>query len=113
MEAQSALVGADGAVHLDAEAAIHLHFALVIEPGHAEHKDPFGLGNAFQDLGFVILRVAPQHGLQGLEHFHHGLVEFWFGWVLGFYEVENLSGVVRLTMHLGRFHDSHRLSSEF
>src|ERR1022692_4571187 len=45
MEAQSALVGADGAVHLDAEAAINLHFALVVEPGHAEHQDSFGLRN--------------------------------------------------------------------
>src|ERR1035437_9956416 len=95
MEAQSALVRVDGAVHLDAEAAIDLHLARVIEPGHAEHKNPFGLRNTFQNLGFVILRVAPQHGLQGLEHFEYGLVEFWFGWVLGFYDVENLIGVVR------------------
>src|ERR1017187_1063636 len=45
MEAQSPFVGADGAVHLDAEAAINLHFALVVEPGHAEHQDSFGLRN--------------------------------------------------------------------
>src|ERR1019366_4939166 len=45
MEAQSTFVGADGAVHLDAEAAIDLHFALVVEPGHAEHQDSFGLRN--------------------------------------------------------------------
>src|SRR6266478_7386553 len=114
VEAQSALVGADGAVHLDAEAAIDLHFARVIEPGHAEHKDSFGLRNAFQDLGFAILRVAFQHGPQGLEHFEDSLVEFRFGWVFGFDEVENLAGIVRHGIKLGRFHDmTHRLASEF
>src|SRR5260370_511233 len=114
MEAQSALVGADGAVHLDAEAAIDLHFTRVIEPGHAEHKDSFGLRDTFQNLGFAILGVAFQHGPQGLEHFEDSLVEFRRGWVFGFDAVENLIGIVRHSVKLGRFHDmTHRLASEF
>ncbi len=51
MEAQAALVGADGAVHLDAEAAIDLDIALVIEPRHTEHNEALGLGDALQDFG--------------------------------------------------------------
>src|SRR5208282_2607490 len=64
MEAQSTFIGADGAVHLDTEAAVNLHFALVVKPGHAEHQDSLGLRDPFQDLGFVIFGVAFQHGLQ-------------------------------------------------
>ena len=37
VEAQAALVGADGGVELDAVAAVHLHLALIVDPGHAEH----------------------------------------------------------------------------
>ena len=40
MEPQAALVGADGAVHLDAEAAVDLHLAAVVDPRHAEHDRP-------------------------------------------------------------------------
>src|SRR5208283_5275503 len=52
MESQSALVGADGAVHLNAEAAIDLHFATVVKPGDAEHQDAFGLRDTFENFGF-------------------------------------------------------------
>src|ERR1700687_1527221 len=108
MEAQSALVGADGAVHLDAEAAIHFHvaLALVSEPAHAKHTDSFGLCDAFQNFGFAIFGMALQHGPQGLEHFKDSLVEFWFGRILGLDEVENLIDVVRRSIIPGRFHDS-------
>ena len=90
------------------------HFAAVVEPGHAEHEDAFGLGDALEDFGFMIFGMAFQHGLQGIEDFHDGLVEFGFGWVFGFDEVENLSGVVGRRVLFGRFHNSaHRLASEF
>jgi hypothetical protein len=36
VEAQAALVGADGAVELDAEAAVDLDLALIVHPRHAE-----------------------------------------------------------------------------
>src|SRR5690606_800859 len=48
MESQSALVRADGAVELDAEAAVDPHVALVVHPGDAEHDDPFRLHQPLQ-----------------------------------------------------------------
>ena len=62
MEAESALVGADGAVHLDAETAVDLNVALIIEPRHAEHDDALGLDNSFEQtcgLIFGMFRTAP------------------------------------------------------
>jgi len=62
----------------------------------------------------MIFRVAPQHGPQGFEYFHHRLMEFRFSWVFRFDEVENLIGVVRSNIYFGRFHDrTHRRASEF
>ena len=58
MEAQSALVGADGAVHLDAESAIDLDVALVVEPRNAEHDDALGLDNAFEQTRATDTRDA-------------------------------------------------------
>ena len=58
MEAQTALVGADGAVHLDAEAAIDLDAALVVKPWHTEHEDALGFGDALKDTGRNVFRVA-------------------------------------------------------
>src|SRR5438309_6538964 len=43
MEAESAFVGSDGAIHLNAETPVHLNIAQVVEPGHAKHNDPLGL----------------------------------------------------------------------
>src|SRR6202030_3582480 len=95
------------------EAAVDLHLAAIIEPRHAEHKDSFRLRNAFQNFGFVIFGVALQHRPQGFEYFENGLMKFWFGWVFGFDEIENLVGVVRRRIRFGRFHDmTHRLASE-
>jgi hypothetical protein len=37
VEAQTALVGADGGVELYAVAAVDLHLAVVVNPGNAEH----------------------------------------------------------------------------
>ena len=50
VEAQPALVGADGAVHLDPEAAVDLDLALVVHPGDAEHDHALGLDDALEDL---------------------------------------------------------------
>ena len=54
MEAQTALVGADGAVHLDAEAAIHLDFAAVVDPRNTEDDDALRLHNPIEDLGLAV-----------------------------------------------------------
>ena len=60
MEAQPALVRADGAVHLDAEAAVDLDVALVVDPRHAEHDDALGLDDAFEQTSSTGTRDASQ-----------------------------------------------------
>src|ERR1039458_2662269 len=114
MKTQPALIGPDRAVHLNAEPSIDLHFPLVVKPWHTEHQNSFGLRDTFQDLCFLILRVAVQHESQRIEHFEYSLVKFRLGRVLGLYEVKNLTNIVPRRMLLGRFHHcSHRLASEF
>src|SRR5664280_78043 len=83
MEAQAALVGADGAVHLDAEAAVDLDLALVVHPRDAEHDHALRLGDALEDLRVAILRVLGDDGLERLGDFHRGLVELRLAGVLG------------------------------
>ena len=50
MEAQSALVGTDRAVHLYAVTAVDLDLALVVEPRHAEHYHALGFGDPFENF---------------------------------------------------------------
>ena len=82
MEAQAALVGADGAVHLDAEAAIDLDVALVVKPGDAEHEDALGFGDALKNPRRDVFRMSLQHEAQRVDHFLYGLVKFRLGRVL-------------------------------
>ena len=68
MQAQAALVGADGGVELDAVAAVDLDLALVVHPRHAEDNDALGLHQALQQAGLLVLGVCVQRGLQGSQH---------------------------------------------
>ncbi|MNZ86488.1 hypothetical protein D3C78_1053090 [compost metagenome] len=79
MEAQAALVRADGAAHLDAVAAVDLHLALVIDPGHAEQHGALGLDHALQNAGLQVMRVGLEEWPQAAQHFFHSLVEFRLG----------------------------------
>ena len=54
MEPQAALVRADGAVHLDAEATVDLDLAVVVDPGHAEHEHALRLDDALEHLRFAV-----------------------------------------------------------
>src|SRR5450756_518162 len=83
VQAQAALVGANGAVHLHAIALVDLDLALVVDPGHAEHDDPLRLGDALEDLGLAVLRLLVEHGLEGLRNLHDGLMELRLTGVLG------------------------------
>src|SRR5665648_685750 len=83
MEAHAALVGADSAVHLDAEPAIDLDLALVVDPGDAEHDDALGLGDALEDLLLAIDGVLVEHHIKGLGDLLRGLVELDLRRVLG------------------------------
>ena len=83
MEAQAALVGADGGVELAAVAAVHLDLALVVHPGHAEADHPVRLHQTLQNAVFLQLRVLLHIGLQGVEHFINSLQEFLIGGISG------------------------------
>ena len=66
MEAQTALVRANGAVELHAVADVHLYFALVVYPGHTEHDDTLGLDDALDNLGLFKFWMLVVHVLDGL-----------------------------------------------
>ncbi len=83
MEAQTPLVGADGAVHLDPEAAVDLDLPLVVHPGDAEHEDALGLHDALEDLRGTVFGVTVEHEGEGFDHLLHGLVEFGLAGVFG------------------------------
>ena len=62
MKAQAAFVWSDGAVHLHAEAAVHLQLAFVIDPRHAEHDDALRLEKSLEQLFLFILWMCLEHG---------------------------------------------------
>ena len=65
VEAQAALVGTDGAVHLDPEAAVDLDAALVVEPRHAEQDHPLRLDDALEHPMMPVLGVTVQAPARG------------------------------------------------
>ena len=83
VEADAALVGADGAVHLHAVAAVDLDLAPVIEPRHAEDDHAFGFGNAFENLH--LLKNGAGHDVWGerFGNFADRLVELRFARIAG------------------------------
>ena len=56
------LVPIDRAVPLRAEPAVHLQFAPVVLPGHAEHDDALPTNNPLDDLRLPVLRMLIQDG---------------------------------------------------
>ena len=83
MEAQAALVRADGAVELHAVAEVHLHLALVIDPGHAERDDALGFYEALDELGLLELGVLVIDLFNAHEHLAHGLQVLFLAWMFG------------------------------
>ena len=80
VEAQTALVWADRAVHLDPIAAVYLHRSFIIDPGDPEDDDPFRLHHAVEDLAVQILRVSVEQWPDRFDDFASRLVEFELGW---------------------------------
>ena len=112
MEAQAALVGADGAVHLDTEAAIDLDIVLVVKPRHTEHDEALGFSDALKNFCRDVFRMPLQHGAQRLEYFLHRLMKFRLGGVLGLYQRHDFVDVVGRCFDAGRGNSStHRWSS--
>ena len=101
MEAQAALVGADGAVHLNAEAAIDLDIVMIVKPRHAEHDKALGFGDALKNFRGDVFRMSLQHRAQRLKYFLHRLMKFRLGGVLGLYQRHNFVDVVRRRLDSG------------
>ena len=83
MKTQTAFVGADRAVHLDAEPAVHVQLALIVLPGDAEHDHALRLDDPLEDLRLPIFRMLVEDERERLDHFLDGLVKLRFRRVLG------------------------------
>src|SRR5699024_4865324 len=101
MEPQAALVRAERGVVLDAEAAVDLHGALVIDPGDTEDDLPLRLAQPHQDAVVLVLGVPGLDDLERLEHLPDSLMELGFSGVA----VENLvvGRLERRVEHRGPF----------
>jgi len=75
VEAQAALVGAQGRVELDAEAAVDVHRPGVVDPRHAEDDLALRLDDALQERVVGVMGVLGDDGVQGLQDLAHRLVE--------------------------------------
>src|SRR5690606_24984306 len=75
MEAKPALERPERRVELNAEAAVDLHPALVVDPRHPEDDLAFGLADALDQGAFGIVRVFGDDGPETVEHLAHRLVE--------------------------------------
>ena len=81
MEPDAALVRPDGIVVLHAPAALHADIAFVVFPADAEAHHPVGLGDAAQDLVFVIERLVLDEVENIVGDFMHRLDEFRLAWI--------------------------------
>jgi hypothetical protein len=95
MEAQTALVGTDGAVHLDPKAPVHVDLAPVVHPGYPEQDRPFGLHDPLQHRRFAVFRVSIQHRPDGFHHLLHRLVELPLAGIPGRDYVEDVAHRIR------------------
>jgi len=78
MEAQAALVGADGAVMLYAEAAVYLNITIVINPGYTEGDDAFGFNESFEQAALFVFGMLFDNYFERFENFFDGLEKFFF-----------------------------------
>src|SRR5690606_33120789 len=75
VEAQSALVGAESAVELDAEAAVDVDLAAVVDPRHAEDDLALRLADAVDQLVLEVLRMLRDQRPEATEDLVDGLQE--------------------------------------
>ena len=89
MEADAALVRADGVVELYAIADVVLHLAAVIDPCDTESDDAVGLDHALDDLGFLKLGMLVIYILHADQDLLDCLKILFFARVLGLEGIEN------------------------
>ena len=75
MQAQAALVRADGGVELDSPAAVDLNLARVVHPRYAEIEDALRLDDALHDAVRFNLRAGLNNRLEGFENLADSLQE--------------------------------------
>ena len=83
VETQTALIGADRAVELDAETAVHLDLAAVIHPGDSKLNETFRLNKTLDNAVFLVLRVLLDNALEAFQDLHDRLMELRLAGVAG------------------------------
>ena len=76
VEAQAALVRADGGIELHAVTTVDLHLAFVVGPGDAELHHALRFDDALEHTVLLVFRVLCDDRLKGVEHFVDGLQKF-------------------------------------
>ena len=105
MEAQSALVGADGAVELYAEAAVDAHLAAVVNPGDGKLYETLGLDKTLNYAVLLIFGVLLDDALEALENLQNRLVELALSGVAGQYRIIHTFEIL-ISQHLQKPHFS-------
>ena len=82
MQPQTTLIGADSAVKLHSHAAVNLHFALIIHPGHPENNLPLWLYQTLEDSRRLIFRLLLKNRSQGFQNLFYCLQKLGLIWVL-------------------------------
>ena len=103
MEAKTSLVGAQGAGHLDAKAAVDLNFPLVVYPRDSEGDDAVRLDQALQNLVLLILRMLFQERDNRGQHLTDGVFKMALIGIALRYQIQNIIHVL--------FHVRHNNSS--
>ena len=75
VEAQTALVGADGRVVFNAETAVDLNLTGVVDPRDTELDDAFGFDDALKQGSLLEFRMCIECRLQGAQNFRGSLNE--------------------------------------
>jgi hypothetical protein len=75
MKTQTSFVRTERAVHLDAEPAINLNLAFVIDPRNAELNHPLRFNETFQDLSVSIFLLTFNRRSNRFEYFSDCLKE--------------------------------------
>ena len=76
VESETALVRTDRGVELDAEAAVDLDFALVVDPGDSELDEALRLDYTVEDACLDEVGTLVGDRFEGLEDFAYSLLEF-------------------------------------
>ena len=78
LETETALVGSDRAVELNAEATVYLNFAVTVGPRYTEFDNALRLYETLKKTGFLILGMLFDNGFKGFENLFNSLKKLGF-----------------------------------